>query len=113
MPVIVDRQTTVKKEEFIKLYDNSPEFLNGEDASRQFEETQATLYTAVFNTKIIAAVWLKDHFLHHLIVHPANRGRGIADRLLSEVYKKEQLAHSWQAKCPVIQKYLKKYDENA
>lgn len=113
MPVIVDRQTTVKKEEFIKLYDNSPEFLNGEDAFRQFEQQQATLYTAVFNTKIIAAVWVKQNQVFHIVVHPANRGRGIAKRLVSEVHRLEDLKHRWVATCPVILHYLKKCDESA
>lgn len=61
-------------------------------------KNNTVLYTANFNDKIIGAVWvtpeLDAYIVHDLAIHPANRGRGIATRLVSEV---ERLIHQHHA----------------
>jgi len=80
-----------------RLYDTSPEFGDGQDAVEQLEQHLAqytTLYTAEFNTKIIGAIWCtgqgESKTLEYIVVHPANRGRGVAERLVSEVCRYEE-----------------------
>lgn len=55
----------------------------------------ATLYTGLFNARHIAAVLVCDSAagrqLRLLAVHPATRGRGVAERLLAEVRRLESL----------------------
>lgn len=79
------------------LYETSPEFADGEEAVQQLEQelTQdVILYTAIFNDKIIGAVWCKGQgnirLLQYIVIHPANRGRGVAERLISEVCRIEE-----------------------
>ena len=101
MPITVHANTTIEnsevREQLERLYDTSPEFGDGQDAIQQLEQnlTQYTLlYTAVFNTKIIAAIWSTGQgdrrTLENIVVHPANRGRGVAERLVSEVCRMEE-----------------------
>lgn len=80
-----------------QLYAQSPEFSSAEDAIEKLKQalTQDTvLYIAVFNEGIIAAIWStgqgEQRLLRHVVVHTANRGRGIADRLISEVCRLEE-----------------------
>ncbi|MBU3847966.1 MAG: PanM family protein [Candidatus Acinetobacter avistercoris] len=101
MPITVHATTSIEKtevrEQLERLYDTSPEFSDGEDAIAQLEQNLAQytlLYTAEFNTKIIAAMWVTgqgtSRTLENIVVHPANRGRGVAERLVSEVCRMEE-----------------------
>ncbi len=101
MPITVHAHTSLENAEvrsqLERLYDNSPEFGDGQDAVEQLEQHLAqytTLYTAEFNTKIIGAIWCtgqgESKTLEYIVVHPANRGRGVAERLVSEVCRYEE-----------------------
>ena len=101
MPITVHATTSIQKtevrEQLERLYDTSPEFSDGEDAIAQLEQNLAQytlLYTAEFNTKIIGAIWVtgqgESRTLENIVVHPANRGRGVAERLVSEVCRMEE-----------------------
>ena len=101
MPITVHPYTTLENDEIRsqleRLYDTSPEFADGQDAIEQLEQnlSQYTLvYTAVFNTKIIGAIWCSGQgdrrTLENIVVHPANRGRGVAERLVAEACRMEQ-----------------------
>lgn len=100
MPVTVHAYTSLDHEEIRsqleRLYDTSPEFGDGQDAVEQLQEHLAqytVLYTAEFNTKIIGAIWCsgqgESKLLENVVVHPSNRGRGIAERLVSETCRME------------------------
>lgn len=101
MPINVYPVTSLEDEEvrgqLERLYDTSPEFSDGQDAIEQLEQNLSKytlLYTAVFNTKIIGAIWSTgqgdSRTLENIVVHPANRGRGVAERLVSEVCRLEE-----------------------
>ena len=101
MPITVHAYTSLEKEELRsqleRLYDTSPEFGDGHDAVEQIEQNQAQytlLYTAEFNTKVIGAIWCsgkgENKTLEYIVVHPANRGRGVAERLVEEVCRMEE-----------------------
>ena len=101
MPITVHAYTSLENAEvrsqLERLYDTSPEFGDGQDAIDQLELNLAQytlVYTAEFNTKLIAAIWStgqgESRTLENIVVHPANRGRGIADLLVSEVCRIEE-----------------------
>ena len=101
MPITVHAYTSIEKEEvrnqLQRLYDTSPEFGDGKDAIEQLEQNLAQytlVYTAEFNSKIIAAIWCtgqgETKVLENIVVHPANRGRGVAERLVAEVCRFEE-----------------------
>ena len=101
MPITVHAKTSVEnqevREQLERLYDTSPEFGDGQDAIEQLEQNLAQytlLYTAEFNTKIIGALWCtgqgESKVLENIVVHPANRGRGVAERLVEEVCRIEE-----------------------
>ncbi|AYA67588.1 GNAT family N-acetyltransferase [Acinetobacter sp. WCHA55] len=101
MPITVHAYTSLEKEELRsqleRLYDTSPEFGDGHDAVEQLEQNLAQytlLYTAEFNTKVIGALWCsgqgENKTLEYIVVHPANRGRGVAERLVEEVCRMEE-----------------------
>lgn len=101
MPITVHAYTSLEKEELHsqleRLYDTSPEFGDGHDAVEQLEQNLAQytlLYTAEFNTKVIGAIWCsgqgENKTLEYIVVHPANRGRGVAERLVEEVCRMEE-----------------------
>ena len=101
MPITVHAYTSLEKEELRsqleRLYDTSPEFGDGHDAVEQLEQNLAQytlLYTAEFNTKVIGAIWCSEQgenkTLEYIVVHPANRGRGVAERLVEEVCRMEE-----------------------
>ncbi|OTG86853.1 GNAT family N-acetyltransferase [Acinetobacter sp. ANC 3813] len=101
MPITVHAYTSLENDEvrsqLERLYDTSPEFSDGADAIEQLEQnlSQYTLlYTAEFNTKLIGAIWCsgqgESKTLEYIVVHPANRGRGVAERLVSEVCRIEE-----------------------
>ena len=100
MPITVHAYTSLEKEELRsqleRLYDTSPEFGDGHDAVEQLEQNlvqYTLLYTAEFNTKVIGAIWCsgqgENKTLEYIVVHPANRGRGVAERLVEEVCRME------------------------
>ena len=101
MPITVHAKTSTENQEvrdqLERLYDTSPEFGDGQDAIEQLEQNLAqytVLYTAEFNTKIIGAIWCtgqgESKVLENIVVHPANRGRGVAERLVEEVCRMEE-----------------------
>ena len=101
MPITVHAYTSLEKEELRsqleRLYDTIPEFGDGHDAVEQLEQNLAQytlLYTAEFNTKVIGAIWCsgqgENKTLEYIVVHPANRGRGVAERLVEEVCRMEE-----------------------
>ncbi len=101
MPITVHAKTSIQnqdvREQLERLYDTSPEFGDGQDAIEQLEQNLAQytiLYTAEFNTKIIGAIWATgqgdSRTLENIVVHPANRGRGVAERLVGEVCRMEE-----------------------
>ena len=101
MPITVHAYTSLEKEELRsqleRLYDTSPEFGDGHDAVEQLEQNLAQytlLYTAEFNTKVIGAIWCsgqgENKTLEYIVVHHANRGRGVAERLVEEVCRMEE-----------------------
>ncbi|OTG88124.1 GNAT family N-acetyltransferase [Acinetobacter sp. ANC 4558] len=121
MPITVHPKTSIENEairnQLERLYDTSPEFSDGKDAIEQLEQNllqYTLLYTAEFNTKIIAAIWCtgqgESKVLENIVVHPANRGRGVADRLVSEVCRIEQAkgVQGFEPGCGAIHRCLSK-----
>ena len=101
MPITIHAKTSLEnaevRDQLERLYDTSPEFGDGKDAVEQLEQNLAQytlLYTAEFNTKIIGALWCtgqgESKVLENIVVHPANRGRGVAERLVEEVCRIEE-----------------------
>ena len=101
MPITVHAHTSLENNDFRRqlerLYDGSPEFAHGQAAITQLEPrlTQDTLiYSAEFNTKLIGAICcrkLEDGaILEYLVIHPANQGRGVDERLVSEVCRMQK-----------------------
>ena len=101
MPITVHAYTSLENDEvrsqLERLYDTSPEFSDGADAMEQLEQNLAqytSVYSAEFNSKIIGAIWCtgqgESRILENIVVHPANRGRGVAERLVSEVCRMEE-----------------------
>ncbi len=101
MPITVQAITSLENVEVRKqlerLYDTSPEFGDGADAIEQLEqnlEQYTLLYIAEFNTRIIGAMWCsgqgESKVLENIVVHPANRGRGVAERLVEEACRLEE-----------------------
>lgn len=101
MPITVHAYQTIADtgfaEQIERIYDTSPEFGDGQDALEQLQQQlqqYTTLYTAEFNSKIIGAIWCTgqgdSRLLENVVVHPANRGRGVAERLVEEVCKMEE-----------------------
>lgn len=100
MPVIVERVSqqlsTEMSEQLLKVYADSPEF-DAADAAVNALNTAlnqgATVYAGVFNKRAVAAVLVSGEGdtrqMRYLCVHPATRGRGVADRLVSEVRRLE------------------------
>lgn len=77
-----------------KLYDSSPEFATGLDAVAFFEKAFAKgdiLYLGMFNEKPIAAMGCfnqgieSSRLLQYIVLHPANRGRGLAPKFVKQV----------------------------
>lgn len=80
-----------------RLYDTSPEFSDGVDAVEQLNDAMqkgTQVYTAEFNNKIIGGIWVSgkgnERLLHYIVVHPSNRGRGVAERLVEGVCQQEE-----------------------
>jgi len=85
------------KTQLVKVYKDSPEFASGESALEVLAEAlgghDSVLYAGVFNDRHICSVLAQGDGPHrqlrYLCVHPANRGRGIARRLIDEVRRLE------------------------
>ena len=101
MPITVHAYNSVDNPEMCnqleRLYDTSPEFGDGQDAVEQLTQNlqqYTTIYTAEFNSKIIGAIWAtgqgESRLLENIVVHPANRGRGVAERLVEETCRLEE-----------------------
>ena len=120
MPITVNAYTALDQEDIRnqleRIYDTSPEFGDGQDAIEQLEQNLAqytTVYTAIFNSKIIGAIWCTGQgdtrLLEYIVVHPANRGRGVAERLVSEVCRIEESEHgvkTFEPGCGAIHRCL-------
>ena len=119
MPITVHAYTSLENEEvrsqLERLYDISPEFSDGADAIEQLEQQLAqytTVYTAEFNTKLIGAIWStgqgESRTLEYVVVHPANRGRGVAERLVAETCRMEEEkgVKSFEPGCGAIHRCL-------
>jgi GNAT superfamily N-acetyltransferase len=94
------------RDQLENLYDISPEFADGKHAVEALEKVlamgaqayttsfHAKLYTAEFNDKVIAAIWVtgqgSERLLRYIVVHYANRGRGLADQLVKTVTEQER-----------------------
>lgn len=105
----------------IKLYDQSPEFESGEQAIQLFERCfrqGSSLYVGIFNDKPIACIGCFDdgqmnvRRLQHIVVHPANRGRGIGAKLIKQVIDSERKKGICQfvSDCLYTQQILTKYE---
>lgn len=104
-----------------KLYDTSPEFASGSEAVALFDKAfgkGAKLYVGMFNGKPIAAVGCFDEgidgkcLLQYIVVHPANRGRGIAAKFIKQVtdLEKKQGIRQFVGGCGAIQRILNLYE---
>lgn len=100
MPVAVELAAAPLDEglaaELVRIYEDSPDFTSGEAALAVLRDAVAagdSLYTGVFNKRHIAAVLVRGEgetrHLRYLAVHPATRGRGVAERLVGEVRRLE------------------------
>lgn len=108
MPITVHAYETLDdnlRDQLENLFDISPEFPDGMVAVAKLEEAlaesaqsyttdfHAKLYTAEFNDKVIAAIWVvgrgSERVLKYVVVHFANRGRGVAEHLVREVTERE------------------------
>lgn len=99
------------------LYDTSPEFADGHDAVARLTQALAagdTLYLAMFNEKPIGAIWARrteqpdTRLMQYIVVHPANRGRGIAEALVKEGCAAEEAkgAQHFKPGCGAIHRLL-------
>ncbi len=127
MPVTIHAYETLDdnlKDQLENLYDISPEFSDGMDAVERLEKAlalsaqsyttdfHAKLYTAEFNDKVIAAIWVTgrgaERILQYIVVHFANRGRGVAEQLIRSVTEHEQAlgVTTFQPGCGAIHRTL-------
>lgn len=119
MPLIAVPHTKLNdnalNERIVQLYNMSPEFSDGQNALSFFKTALSkgdTLYLGMFNDNPIAAVCARGHgktrLLQYIVVHPANRGRGIAYRVVKDVCKQEMAdgVLSFEAGCGALHKIL-------
>jgi len=119
MPVIVTAETSLSPElraGLSKLYASSPEFADGDEAVAEAERVLGAggvVYAGWFNGKAVSSImaWGPDdnRTLRWIVVHPANRGRGIAERLVSESCRleREQGRSHFVPGCTAIARLLK------
>lgn len=98
-----------------KLYDTSPEFADGEAAVNFFKSALSkgdVLYAGMFNDKPVCAVAARGQgevrTIQFIVVHLANRGRGLASELIRQVCE-DQLrvgAKRFEAGCGAIHRIL-------
>jgi GNAT superfamily N-acetyltransferase len=119
MPVTVHAYTSLAdatlRQQIERVYETSPEFADGEDAAQQLDLALGkgdVLYTAEFNDKVIGAIWSRgqgdERLLQYVVVHPSNRGRGIAEQLIEQVCVQESakgVAH-FRPGCGAIHRML-------
>lgn len=100
MPVLVETLTVPfsqsAQDELQRVYTDSPAFDAPEEAITALSAAVAngdTLYVGVFNARFVAAVLVGNgsdaRQMRFLNVHPATRGRGVAERLVAEVRRLE------------------------
>jgi len=127
MPLTIHAYQTLDddlRDQLANLYDISPEFADGMQAVEALDKAlarsaqsyttnfHAKLYTAEFNDKVIAAIWVTgcgaERLLQYIVVHYANRGRGVADQLVRAVTEQEQAlgVSSFQPGCGAIHRAL-------
>lgn len=127
MPLTIHAYQTLNddlRDQLANLYDISPEFADGMQAVEALDNAlarsaqsyttnfHAKLYTAEFNDKVIAAIWVTgcgaERLLQYIVVHYANRGRGVADQLVRAVTEQEQAlgVSSFQPGCGAIHRAL-------
>ena len=127
MPLTIHAYQTLDddlRDQLENLYNISPEFADGTQAVEMLEKAlarsaqsyttnfHAKLYTAEFNDKVIAAIWVTgcgaERLLQYIVVHYANRGRGVADHLVRVVTEQEQVlgVHSFKPGCGAIHRTL-------
>ncbi len=112
------------RDQLENLYNISPEFADGTQAVEALDKAlalsaqsyttdfHAKLYTAEFNDKVIAAIWVTgrgtERLLQYIVVHYANRGRGVAEQLVSAVTEQELAlgVKSFQPGCGAIHRAL-------
>ncbi len=109
------------KQRVEQLYDHTHEFSSGAEAIAFFEQSfqqNTKLYLGIFNDKPICAVGCFDdgqansRRLQYIILHPANRGRGIAQKFIKQVTEIEQ-SHDIQqfiGGCGAIRRILAMYE---
>ena len=86
-----------------RVYADYPGFASPEAAVAALAEAANagdTLYTAVFNARVIAAALTHGagdaRHMRYLCVHAASRGRGVAERLVAEIHRLEAArGHRW------------------
>lgn len=102
-----------------KLYDVSPEFADGDSALSAINtmlSKGSTLYLGMFNDKPIAGIMVRGvsevRLMQYIVIHPANRGRGLASIFLKDVgeQEKQKGVIGFEAGCGVIHKTLTKLD---
>ncbi len=127
MPLTIHAYQTLNddlRDQLANLYDISPEFADGIQAVEALDKAlarsaqsyttnfHAKLYTAEFNDKVIAAIWVTgcgaERLLQYIVVHYANRGRGVADQLVRAVTEQEQAlgVNNFQPGCGAIHRAL-------
>lgn len=104
-----------------KLYDHTHEFASGAEAVAFFEQAfkkGQLLYLGMFNDKPIAAIGCFDDGqtdskrLQYIVVHPANRGRGIAPKFVKQVtdIERKKGVTSFVPGCGAIHRILAMYE---
>lgn len=103
------------------LYNTSPEFADGRAAVAHFKAKLAKgdlLYVGMFNANPIAAVGMFNNgkpdsrLLQYIAVHPANRGRGIAEKLVAMACQQEQAKgiQTFEPGCGALHRILARLD---
>lgn len=104
-----------------QLYATSPDFASGDGALAVIQKyfgKGGKLYVGMFNDRPIAALLVTDdgidgqRRLQNIVVHTANRGRGIAAKLVKQVtdLERKQGIHHFVGNDSVIQRILNRYE---
>lgn len=100
MPLVVRTLTgplnEAQRTDLAKIYVQTPDFPDAVSAVSALEaalEAGQRLHVGEFNGHLIAAVLVNgvdgDRVMRYLCVHPATRGRGVAERLVDEARRLE------------------------
>jgi GNAT superfamily N-acetyltransferase len=122
MPITIHAYTSLAdqpladlRDQVARVYETSPEFADGQDAVLKLSGAMLhgdLLYTAEFNDKVIAAIWSRGtgdaRVLQFIVVHPANRGRGVAEQLVEHVCntEAEKGVRHFQPGCGAVHRML-------